>query len=32
MVSTMKPQGQLSDRVRVTPATEAERPLLEGLF
>ncbi len=28
----MKPMGALSDRVKVTPATEAERPLIEGLF
>ena len=28
----MRPQGELSDRVRVAPATAAERPLIEGLM
>jgi predicted acetyltransferase len=28
----MKPQGEISDRVRVTPAREDERPLIEGLL
>jgi predicted acetyltransferase len=29
---TMKSASALSDRVKVTPATAAERPLIEGLF